>query len=468
MLINLERLVIEGLILTIPDSIFIVLFGLLFTGYKDKISVPKVLYFAVICSIIDIVGRFFLEKYGFHSIILTISGVILIFFIFRLDLIASCIIILFALFTTFILQGIYFVIMPFAFDMDISQLVNMLSSYDNIYKKIGFSYLYFGLCTIIYVLLYNNSIVFINLKKNKLLAKLKSDDKSYFEDAKFLLYIILPILILLIINFSIYYYNAFNQLKPSSFLYFMINSFGLIISNIIMVFLIKKNSQLKYYKLENETQQKYLDNVDILLRGLRHQKHGFANHLNVLQGYLLLGHYEKAKEYLAEINNIVTTTYTVIDVDNPAINALLNVKLKKAEDNNIKFTVYSPDDISEINFKVFEIGEAVGNIIDNAIEATSKYNRDKFVKIEISLDDKYLLFNIINSGKNISKDVINKIFEEGFTTKDDEIDDHGLGLYISKTIIENNKGRIEAKSDTNITTFKIYLPGMIQSEPKVS
>ena len=62
------------------------------------------------------------------------------------------------------------------------------------------------------------------------------------------------------------------------------------------------------------------------------------------------------------------------------------------------------------------------------------------------------MIEIENSGKPIKQDEISKIFEPYFTTKSSG---SGLGLYMSKVIIEKNGGSIEARNLTNCVKFTI-------------
>lgn len=60
-----------------------------------------------------------------------------------------------------------------------------------------------------------------------------------------------------------------------------------------------------------------------------------------------------------------------------------------------------------------------------------------------------------DTGKGIPDDIINRIGEPFFTTKDNGT---GLGLMISKQIIEGHNGELEILSNPNGTTIKIVLP----------
>lgn len=64
------------------------------------------------------------------------------------------------------------------------------------------------------------------------------------------------------------------------------------------------------------------------------------------------------------------------------------------------------------------------------------------------------MINIEDNGCGIKNEDLDKIFNPFFTTKKSG---SGIGLSISKEIIEKHKGKIEANTDNN-TVFKIKLP----------
>jgi nitrogen fixation/metabolism regulation signal transduction histidine kinase len=118
--------------------------------------------------------------------------------------------------------------------------------------------------------------------------------------------------------------------------------------------------------------------------------------------------------------------------------------------------------ISGQNFRFLgdkvKIKIALRNIFTNAIEAIQKKG---VISISLSSQNKKLKLVIQDTGPGIDEDMLNRIFEPYFSTKDVGT---GLGLPIAKKIIEDHDGSIEASSKENKgSTITIRLPG-IQSD----
>lgn len=101
--------------------------------------------------------------------------------------------------------------------------------------------------------------------------------------------------------------------------------------------------------------------------------------------------------------------------------------------------------------KVYEIAK---NIIHNSI----KYTEKGFVLCEVDIVANNLCFNVYDSGIGIAKENLNYIFES-FGQINKLSSGAGLGLSITKKLIEILKGKIEVESQPNIgSTFKITIP----------
>ncbi len=117
-------------------------------------------------------------------------------------------------------------------------------------------------------------------------------------------------------------------------------------------------------------------------------------------------------------------------------------------------------DTEEIIISVDEqnVQQAISNILDNAI----KYSEDdQPVSIKVTDLKKIINIDIQNTGVPIKKEDYKKIFQKFYRVKQQEIREKegtGIGLYISKEIIEAHTGDIEVKSEKGINHFIITLP----------
>ena len=78
------------------------------------------------------------------------------------------------------------------------------------------------------------------------------------------------------------------------------------------------------------------------------------------------------------------------------------------------------------------------------------------IVIDVYKDENNSIIKIQDSGGGISDDIINRVFEQYFTTKD-KAHGTGIGLYMTKQIIENNlNGKIEVSNQEFVHDEKIY------------
>ncbi len=93
-----------------------------------------------------------------------------------------------------------------------------------------------------------------------------------------------------------------------------------------------------------------------------------------------------------------------------------------------------------------QIAQVITNLISNAI----KYTNQGFIKIKLEKFDEVIQFTVEDSGVGISQDDMPYIFDHLFRTDDSrsqDIEGFGIGLAVTKEIIEQHQGTIEVISE---------------------
>lgn len=103
----------------------------------------------------------------------------------------------------------------------------------------------------------------------------------------------------------------------------------------------------------------------------------------------------------------------------------------------------------------WQMVQAVVNILQNAADAMADMER-RSISMTARVESNRLEIAISNTGPGISRANIDKIFNPFFTTKGER--GTGLGLYITKQVIDEQGGTIDVQSSDRGTTFLISLP----------
>jgi signal transduction histidine kinase len=115
--------------------------------------------------------------------------------------------------------------------------------------------------------------------------------------------------------------------------------------------------------------------------------------------------------------------------------------------------------LGPVRTSVNRLSQVFVNILDNAADAIKDFGR---INIQTAHNANEVVVKITDNGAGISEENLKKVFNSYFTTRDEGL---GLGLFISKNIIEELKGNIEVESEQGkFTTFTIRLPIQIEEE----
>ena len=121
---------------------------------------------------------------------------------------------------------------------------------------------------------------------------------------------------------------------------------------------------------------------------------------------------------------------------------------------NIEVIRAHDSDLPEIDVYAAELNQVWTNLIDNAIDAMDGRGT---LRVATRRDGTDLVVEITDSGPGIDQAVLHRVFEPFFTTKDVG-KGTGLGLDISRRIVERHDGVIEFDSHPGSTTARVRLP----------
>ncbi len=127
-----------------------------------------------------------------------------------------------------------------------------------------------------------------------------------------------------------------------------------------------------------------------------------------------------------------------------------------ANQKNIRIEILKETDMPMFSYDRNKISQVVSNLLINAINF-SKPNST--IKINLKVEDKNIVTEIVDTGTGINAEDINKLFEAFYCSKRTSERGTGLGLTISKKIVEAHGGNIGFRNNIDIgSTFWFTLP----------
>lgn len=197
-----------------------------------------------------------------------------------------------------------------------------------------------------------------------------------------------------------------------------------------------------------------------LVDSMRANNHDFTNKLHVILGMIQMGMYDEATAYIQNISMVQRESISKImnAVSEPSVAALLIGKIARASELNIKFVLrencsYCPSDMKLPSEALVTV---IGNLLDNAFDAMNEnadYRAPKELLFGIYSRPGAVLITVDDTGCGIDKQDIDRIFENGYSTKGDG---RGTGLYQVKSIVDRLGGTVTVESQKDAgTSFSV-------------
>jgi signal transduction histidine kinase len=142
---------------------------------------------------------------------------------------------------------------------------------------------------------------------------------------------------------------------------------------------------------------------------------------------------------------------------------------EKARESRVEIKKSLDPSISKVSMDPRIIHNALLNLMTNAIDACL-FDEDTGKKWQVAMvttleDDNSIRFDVSDNGAGMSKEVRERLFTSFFSTKGHR--GTGLGLMVTRKLVEEHGGRIEVISAPGKgTTFTIHLPFEAAGERK--
>ena len=372
-----------------------------------------------------------------YSVFLTlIAYPIIIKIIFNLSIIKCIFSEILIFFTTLLTETLYIKLSYLLFGISLENCVNI-----PIYRITSM------------ILIYATILLFSKIIK---LVKLNTNIYDYINKTNKKLILLNIFFILFCIAMQFYLLLFYNTVLP---IYIsLISLTSLIAYAFVSFYSMTKSVNLFITKRELEQAELHNKTLEILYNNVSALRHDFSNIITALGGYINSKNMDGLEKYYDKIldecninNNLSTLNPNVIN--NPAIYNILANKYYKADELGITINLQVFINLNELKMDIYDFCRILGILLDNAIEASSKCN-EKIINIDIRdiKPKKCQSITIENTYLDNNID-ISKLSEKGYTTKTEDKNSHGIGLWqVSKIIKKHDNIILDTNKDD--TYFK--------------
>lgn len=195
---------------------------------------------------------------------------------------------------------------------------------------------------------------------------------------------------------------------------------------------------------------------------LRSQTHEYSNKLHTIAGLIQINAHDEALALIgSEVNDHQALIHLLLDaVPDPVLAGCLLGKYNRAREMGLNLSIDPDSQMADIPTALprDQLVSVVGNLIDNALEATRQHQGDSG-QIHVSMTDlgHDLIFEIEDQGPGVAEQEQQRIFEKGVSSKTEF--GHGLGLHLVNQFLQRWGGAVTVESlQPSGSRFTLYVP----------
>ena len=196
-------------------------------------------------------------------------------------------------------------------------------------------------------------------------------------------------------------------------------------------------------------------------QALRAQTHEYSNKLHTLAGLIQLGATKEALELIGRESSGYNALLRQLSdqIQDPFLSAIIVGKYHRAMELKTQLELDPESWMSNIGHssRSEKIVTILGNLIENALEASASEEGQKKVSLSMTDVGNELIFEVEDSGSGISEEQQKAIFDEGFSTKTGT--GRGIGLQlVQKNLIQLDGHLTIGESSLGGARFTAYIP----------
>jgi len=193
---------------------------------------------------------------------------------------------------------------------------------------------------------------------------------------------------------------------------------------------------------------------------LRTQTHEYSNKLHTIAGLIQTGHKDEALDLISKetagYQGLIA--FLAKAVPHTVLAACIIGKYNYAQELRVDFIIDPESQLIDVpaDLNLEKIVTILGNLINNAFDATLLSENKPQVTISMTDFGNDLVFEIGDSGLGVPPEIAEKIFDRGFTTKRKE---RGYGLYLVMRTLNDLHGQITlGDSELGGALFTVFIP----------
>lgn len=296
----------------------------------------------------------------------------------------------------------------------------------------------------IYILLF---YLIIKIFKDKIRLK------SYTD---ILFFLVLPILAVLVLFMT---FSIATDSRTSDVFRIYLGIISFVIFTVVVLMLnamvkVTKSNELKTQNLlmkkEQQMYRNEIDNASKYIREIAKVKHDMKNQILCISEMLDSDSIEEAQNMCRRISDELKETSEVFNSSNVYLNSILNVIYKKAKEKEIDIRINIGSDYKEIDGS--DLITIIGNLCDNAIEASQKQSGEKILRLSLVKRGEYYIMIVKN---HIEDSVLNEN-PKLYSDKKDSIY-HGYGIKSVRSLVKKYNGDIQIAEEEEMFVVRLML-----------